>query len=218
MADTSVLKSGITLAVIASICTGLVAVTWKLTNERIADNQTAWLERSMQPALAGVFFDSSVTESLLTVQPPHELPGSEAALIYRVYAADKPVAALFAVSARDGYAGPIKLLIGVAMDGSLTGIRVVEHRETPGLGDRIETSKSDWVLQFDGRSLGDPGPDRWAIKRDGGDFDQLTGASITPRAIINAVRQTLHYFETNKDSIFSTPRRDSTEEATADGN
>lgn len=205
MADRPVWKSGVTLAVIAAICTALVAVTWQLTAQRIEDNKKAWLERSLQPALAGVFFDSPVTESMLVIPQPHELPGTEAAIVYRVYAENEPVAALFVVSARDGYAGPIRLLIGIAMDGSVTGVRVLEHRETPGLGDRIETSKSDWVLQFDGRSLVDPLPGRWKIKGDGGDFDQLTGASITPRAIIKAIKTTLAYFDTNRDELFAAP-------------
>jgi electron transport complex protein RnfG len=203
MADRPIWKSGVTLAVIAAICTSLVAITWQLTAERIETNKKEWLERSLQPALAGLFFDSSVTESMLMIPPPHELPGSGTAIIYRVYAGEKPVAALFVVSARDGYAGPIRLLIGIAMDGTVTGVRVLEHRETPGLGDRIEITKSDWVLQFDGHSLQDPEPARWALKGDGGDFDQLTGASVTPRAIVNAIRETLTYFDANRVAVFA---------------
>ncbi len=194
-----------TLAIIAAFCTSLVAITWQLTAERIASNKKEWLERNLQPALAGLFFDSPVTESMLLIPPPHELPGSETAIIYRVYAGEEPVAALFVVSARDGYAGPIRLLIGIAMDGTVTGVRVLEHRETPGLGDRVEITKSDWVLQFDGHSLRDPAAPRWAIKGDGGDFDELTGASVTPRAIVNAIRETLSYFDANRVAVFAAP-------------
>lgn len=202
MPDRPVWKSGVTLAIIAAICTSLVALTWQLTAERIEINKKEFLERSLQPALAGLFFDTGVTESVLTIPAPHDLPGNDAAIIYRVYAQGQPVAALFVVSARDGYAGPIRLLIGISMDGSVTGIRVLEHRETPGLGDRVEITRSDWALQFDGHSLRDPEPVEWAIKRDGGDFDQLTGASVTPRAIIKAIKATLLYFEANTDAIF----------------
>ena len=188
MTERAIWRSGVTLAVVAAVCTSLVAITWQLTAVRIEANKVAWLERSLQPALAGLFFDSNVTESMIILPPPHELPGNQAAIVYRVYAEEQPVAALFVVSARDGYAGPIRLLIGIEMDGSITGVRVLEHRETPGLGDRIETTKSDWVLQFDGHSLHNPEPGDWAIKDDGGDFDQLTGASVTPRAIIKAIK------------------------------
>ncbi len=214
MAEHSVWKSGITLAIIAAFCTAIVALTWQLTAERIETNKKEWLERSLQPALAGLFFDSPVTESMLTIPPPHGLPGSEAAIIYRVYAGIEPVAALFVVSARDGYAGPIRLLIGIAMDGNVTGVRVLEHRETPGLGDRIDLTKSDWVLQFDGHSLRNPEPARWAIRGDGGDFDQLTGASVSPRAVINAIRETLAYFEANRVAVFAAPTQSEDEIAT----
>ncbi len=203
MADQPIWKSGVTLAVVAAFCTSLVAFTWQQTEERIEANKKAWLERSLQPALAGLFFDSPVTESMIIIPAPHDLPGSEDAIIYRVFAGETPVAALFVVSARDGYAGPIRFLVGISMDGTVTGVRVLEHRETPGMGDRIEMTKSDWVLQFDGRSLQDPEPGQWAIKDDGGEFDQLTGASVTPRAIIKAIEQTLQYFDVNRDAIFS---------------
>jgi electron transport complex protein RnfG len=89
----------------------------------------------------------------------------------------------------------------------------VQHNETPGLGDRVEASRSDWVLQFDGRSLRNPEPAGWAIKRDGGDFDQLTGASVTPRAVIKAIKETLHYFEANADAIFAARAQSDVQEA-----
>ncbi len=203
MADAPVIKSGITLAVIAAICTALVALTYQVTHERIAANEQAWLEQSLQPALSGLFFDSGISESRVTIPAPHELPGSEDAVIYRVYSGDSPVAALFVVSARDGYAGAIRLLVGMDINGAVTGVHVLEHRETPGLGDRVESTRSDWVKQFDGRSLGDPVADGWKIKRDGGEFDQLTGASVTPRAIIKAIRETLVYFEANRVAVFA---------------
>jgi electron transport complex protein RnfG len=205
----SIVKSGVTLAVIAAICTSLVALTYQSTEERIDANEKAWLERSLQPALSGLFFDSGVTESKIVVPPPHDLPGTDAAIIYRVYAKTEPVAALFVVSARDGYSGPIRILVGIETTGMVTGVHVLEHRETPGLGDRVESGKSDWVKQFDGRSLVDPETSGWRIKRDGGQFDQLTGASVTPRAIIKAVKETLIYFGTHRDEIFSDPPTDS---------
>ena len=205
MADSSILRGGVTLATIAAVCTALVAFTYQLTDERIAANEQAWLEQSLQPALSGLFFDSGVSESVLTIPAPHELPGSEDAIIYRVYSGESPVAALFVVSARDGYAGAIRMLVGVGIDGTVTGVHVLEHRETPGLGDRIESSKSDWVEQFAARSLTNPDAEDWKIKRDGGEFDQLTGASVTPRAVVKAVKETLQYFDANAGSIFAAP-------------
>lgn len=201
----AVLKSGVTLAVIAAVCVALVATTYSLTSERIAANEKAWLEKSLEPALAGLTFEGSVSGSMLVVRAPHDLPGPDDVIIYRVYADDLPVAALFAVTARDGYAGAIRVLIGIEYDGTVTGIRILEHRETPGLGDKIVASRSDWVFQFDGRSLGNPGLEQWSIKRDGGEFDQLTGASVTPRAVIKVTKETLIYFAAHRDEIFSAP-------------
>ena len=203
MADKPVLKGGITLAAIAAICTALVAATYELTDDRIAANAQAWVEQSLQPVLADLAYDGGISESMLVIPVPHDLPGNDDAVIYRVYSGDSPVAALFVVTARDGYSGPIRLLVGVDFNGTVTGIHVLEHRETPGLGDGIESAKSNWARQFKGRSLGDPISDGWKIKGDGGEFDQLTGASVTPRAIVKAVRETLEYFATGRATVFA---------------
>lgn len=202
MSDKSVIKTGVTLATIAAICTALVAATYQMTAERIAANEKELLEQSLQPALGGISFDGNVSESRIVLQPPHELPGNEPAIIYRVFAEEQPVAALIAVTARDGFSGPIRILVGVEFDGRVSGVRILQHRETPGLGDKIESARSDWVFQFDKSSIGDPVTTQWAIKGDGGDFDQLTGASVTPRAIIKAIRDTLLYFDAHRDEIF----------------
>ena len=203
MAERSVIKTGMTLAMIAAICTALVAATFQATQARIAANEKALLEQSLQPALSGTFYDSGVSESRIVIEPPHDLPGNGPAIIYRVYAEGVPVAALFVVTARDGFSGPIRILLGIEADGTVTGLRILEHRETPGLGDKIESARSDWVFQFEGRSLADPLPTGWAIKVDGGEFDQLTGASVTPRAVIKAVRESLVYFDVHRDEIFA---------------
>jgi Na+-translocating ferredoxin:NAD+ oxidoreductase subunit G len=102
----------------------------------------------------------------------------------------------------DGYAGPIQLLVSVLRDGTVGGVRVLFHHETPGLGDKIEERKSDWVLSFDGKSLSNPTLEGWAVKRDGGEFDQFTGATITPRAIVQAVKNTLIYVQQQGDALF----------------
>jgi electron transport complex protein RnfG len=201
-----VLQSGVTLAAIAAICTALVVATWQLTGSRIAANEIAFLEQSLRPALGDVEFDSPLLASLISIPQPHDLPGTGTARVYRVFSGSQPAAALFSVAARNGYAGPIGLLIGVRYDGTISGVRVLHHRETPGLGDGIEAGKSDWVRQFDGRSLDDPAIAGWAIRGDGGEFDQLTGASVTPRAVIKAIRQTLIYFDANRDAVFAEPQ------------
>ena len=209
----SVWSTALILAVLAAVCAVLVATTHRVTAPRIAENEQAYLEASLQPVLEGIEYDGKLSDSTITIPPPHELPGNQPATIYRVYADGKPIAALFIVSARDGYAGPIKLLIGVDGDGILTRARVLEHRETPGMGDAIESSKSDWIEQFNRRSLTDPAEEGWLIKRDGGEFDQLTGASITPRAVVKAIKETLIYFANNTETVFAVTDTETTEQA-----
>ena len=106
--------------------------------------------------------------------------------------------------APDGYAGAIKLLVGIRANGTLAGVRVISHKETPGLGDGIETKRSNWILGFNDTSLDKPDLHGWQVKRDGGQFDQLTGATITPRAIVKAVHQSLVYFKHNKQTLLNT--------------
>ena len=202
MVDRPIMRSAATLTAIAAICAMLVASTHELTDDRIAANDKAWLEQSLRPVLAGLEFDSGLIDSRVTIPAPHALPGSDDALVYRVYNGAAPVAALFAVTARDGYSGAIRLLIGIRADGTITGVHTLSHRETPGLGDGIDRAKSDWIEQFEGRSLADPATGGWRISRDGGEFDQLTGASVTSRAVVKAVRQTLEYFDSDDTDVF----------------
>ncbi|GAA5524170.1 ion-translocating oxidoreductase complex subunit G [Microbulbifer aestuariivivens] len=105
----------------------------------------------------------------------------------------------------EGYSGPISLLVGVNRDGSIAGVRVTDHSETPGLGDKIEIKKSDWVNGFNGKSLQDPAPAQWAVKKDGGAFDQFSGATITPRAIVNQVQSVLEFVASHREPLFSAP-------------
>lgn len=212
MTEPSAWKSGVTLALLAAVCTALVALTWHLTAPRIAENEQAALERSLTPTLEDLLYDNNLTESEIVIPPPHELPGKEPVRVYRVWSGEQPVAAVFIVEEPGGYAGPIRLLVAVRYSGELTGVQVLAHRETPGLGDQIEPAKSDWLQQFVDASLSDPPRERWRVRRDGGSFDQITGATVTTRAVVRAVRLTLLYFETHRDEIFAAePNREAAE-------
>jgi electron transport complex protein RnfG len=126
--------------------------------------------------------------------------------VYRVRDGEQPVALVLRAVVPDGYAGPIKLLVSVLADGRLGGVRVIEHHETPGLGDKIDEKKNDWIIeQFNGKSLSDPLPENWLVKRDGGDFDQFTGATITPRSVVKAVKNTLLYVQAQGQTLYQTP-------------
>ena len=103
-----------------------------------------------------------------------------------------------------GYSGPIRLLIGLRQDGSVLGVRVTAHRETPGLGDAIDRTDADaWINGFNGKSLGQPVAEHWAVRRDGGEFDQISGATVTPRAIVLQMRKVLEYFSAHREELFA---------------
>jgi len=198
-----ILQNGLILAAVAAVCTALVALTFYSTKETIAANEQAYIEQSLTPVLSGISFDNSLPASAYTIRPPHELPGKEIAIVYRARNNGVPVAAVFDVTAPDGFSGPIRMLIGIDAKGVVTGARAIQHKETAGLGDQIEASRSDWIHQFAGTSLDAPPRSAWTIRRDGGAFDQMTGASVTSRAAVNAINQTLQYFEGNREAIFA---------------
>jgi electron transport complex protein RnfG len=133
-----------------------------------------------------------------------ELLGSHAPQrICRARKAGSPAGVVMRVTARGGYGGPLALLVGLYADGRISAVRVLAHRETPGIGDGVE--RRDWISQFDGRALTDPPPEDWLVKRDGGSFDAMTGATITPRAVVRGVYNALLYFREHEQAIFAAP-------------
>jgi Na+-translocating ferredoxin:NAD+ oxidoreductase subunit G len=201
----SMLRAAGILAGFAVFGALLVAVTWESTEERIAANERAFLLRSLADVLPENGYDNAVHEDVVTVTDPVLLGTPALVSVYRARQRNRPVAVVMTPVAPGGYSGPIKLLVGVLADGTVSGVRVVAHRETPGLGDKIDIERDDWILDFDGRRLGQPPRERWAVRRDDGVFDQFTGATITARAVVSAVRDALLYFEAHRDELFAAP-------------
>jgi electron transport complex protein RnfG len=198
-----ILLSGVFLWLFAVVGTTLVALTEYGTSEAILENERQVLLRNLYALLARDKLDNDIATDTLEL-PASTLLGTDGdSTVYRARLGSEPVAAIFNSIAPDGYNGKIHLLVGIYIDGSLAGVRVVKHAETPGLGDAVEIRKSPWINDFAGKSLTNPGQERWAVKRDGGDFDQFTGATITPRAVVAAVRNTLLYYQQNADMIFN---------------
>jgi len=199
-----ILTSAVLLGLFALIGTGIVALLHEGTGDKIAENQRLATLRNLNAIVPHERYDN---ELLTDIRQVHDdaLAGGQPVTVYRAFLHGEPVAAVFATVAPEGYSGPIRLLVGVNADGSVAGVRVTAHRETPGLGDAIEASRSDWILGFDGRSLEDPPFERWAVARDDGAFDQFTGATISPRAVVRAVREVLLYFAAHGDDIFPPP-------------
>ena len=197
-----VLISAIFLFLFAIIGTGLVAYIFESTEERIAENQRRALLKSLNELVPEELYDNDIYADILYVQNG-ELLGTDAPVpVYRARKNGWPVAAVLAPVAPDGYNGSIRLLVAIQLNGKLAGVRVIQHRETPGLGDRIEAERSDWILEFNGKSLLDPQENNWKVKRDGGTFDQFTGATITPRAVVKAVKEALLYYKAYGQTLF----------------
>lgn len=195
--------SALFLFLFAVIGTGLVAFTFDSTAERIAENERRALLKSLNELVPASRYDNDIFSDILYVRDSELLGTGEPVPVYRARKNGWPVAAVLAPVAPDGYSGNIRLLVAINLDGTLAGVRVVQHRETPGLGDVIEAERSDWILAFNGRSLSDPVLERWKVKRDGGAFDQITGATITPRAVVKAVRKALLYYQANGQRLFA---------------
>jgi electron transport complex protein RnfG len=198
-----ILLSGVFLSLFAVVGTTLVALTEYSTSEAIAENERQVLLRNLYALLPRDRLDNDIAADTLQLPASTQLGTDDASTVYRARLGGEPVAAIFNSVAPDGYNGKIHLLVGVYIDGRLAGVRVVKHAETPGLGDAVEIRKSPWINDFAGKSLANPTQERWRVKRDGGDFDQFTGATITPRAVVAAVRNTLLYYQQNADMIFN---------------
>ena len=197
--------SAVLLGLFAIVGTSMVAIIYGATEERIAANERAFLLKSLHILIPPEQHDNDLFNDVITVQDKELLGTAKPVRVYRARRDKQPIAAIINAVAPDGYNGSIELLVAIRYDGTLAGVRVVKHKETPGLGDAIDASKSDWILGFNGRSLSNPDKKGWAVKRDGGIFDQFTGATISPRAVVNAVHRSLLYFSEHRDELFDKP-------------
>jgi Na+-translocating ferredoxin:NAD+ oxidoreductase subunit G len=199
------LRAALTLVIAAAVAVGAVALVNGITAPRIAANERAQRVARLAAVLGAARYDNDLLGDVVLVRDAELLGTKELVPVHRARLGGRPVAALIETVAPDGYAGAIRLLVAVGPDGRLLGVRVLSHRETPGLGDSIDERRSDWILRFTGRSLRDPEPGSWRVRKDGGDFDQFTGATVTPRAVVGAVLDALLYFDSHREAIFAAP-------------
>ncbi len=205
----SMSRNGLILAAFAIAATVLVVGTAKLTAPRIAQQQQQELLNVLNQLLPPDMHDNDLVASCTLVAHP-ELGGAQQK-VYRATVKGQavnesiPQALALEVIAPNGYSGAIKLLVAFNLNGSVAGVRVLEHKETPGLGDKIELRKNDWILSFNGLSVNGADDKRWAVKRDGGQFDAFTGATITPRAVVQAVKQANLLYQQQGSVWFSAP-------------
>ncbi len=201
----SIGKNSIMLGIFAMVTTALLALTAEFTKERIAQAE----REAQQKALFEILPRTSHDNDLLTevIQVPADAWASlglkSGGDIHVARRADNAVALIVPAVAPDGYSGDIRMLIGINADGTIAGIRIIDHHETPGLGDKIDLNKSSWILSFNEKSLQSPESSKWKVKKDGGDFDQFAGATITPRAVVNQVRKVLEFVDSHRDELFT---------------
>jgi electron transport complex protein RnfG len=198
-------KNSVLLAVFALITALILASTDRLTEDRIAESERLAAQKALFEIIP---VERHNNDLLLDIQPIPEKYWSTLGLesggdIHIARLDGQPVAAIIPSITPEGYSGDIGMIVGVNFDGSVAGVRVVEHKETPGLGDKVDLRKSDWILGFNGKSLSNPKPSAWNVKKDKGDFDQFTGATITPRAVIHQIAKTLEYFNQDKERLLN---------------
>ena len=198
----SMLKNSLVLGLFAVVTVGGVTLLQWGTADRIQAAERQAQSRALGEILpAGSYDNDLLASSILLDEPQLGHRGAQPAHLARKDG--QTTAVILRVTAPDGYSGAIHLLIGIQADGRLAGVRVIGHRETPGLGDRIELAKAPWIRSFEGKSLENPAESGWAVKKDGGDFDQFSGATVTPRAVVKAVHQALQYFQANKETLLN---------------
>jgi Na+-translocating ferredoxin:NAD+ oxidoreductase subunit G len=193
----------VALVLIAGLVAAAVIATNMGTRDRVARNEAAQTLKLLATVLPAGSYDNE--PELDRIELRDEQLGSSLPLTaYRARKAAQPAAVILTVVAKQGYVGPIRLLVCITADGTIAGVRATEHQETAGIGDGIEVAKSPWILQFAGHSLERPPAPQWLVRRDSGEFDQLTGATITSRAVVAAIRDAQLYYLKHRDTVFST--------------
>lgn len=197
-------SNSLMLGLFALLTTAAIAATYLSTRDAIAAQEKAAKAKALLQILPAARHDNSMLDDTLIIAATDllSLPeDGEPGHIFVARKAGKVTAFIIPSVAPDGYSGAIRLLTGVTREGTVAGVRVVAHNETPGLGDKVDLKKSDWVLGFSDTSLENPKPSDWKVKKDGGTFDQFTGATITPRAVTQAVYKTLIFYQQNRKAL-----------------
>ena len=201
----SITRNSLLLGLFALVTAGLLAGTFEGTKERVAAAERAAAQKALLQIVPLERHNNDLLLDTINIPEKYwELLGLDHGGDINIAREDgRAVAVIVPSVAPDGYSGKIKLIIGINRDGSVAGVRTLSHNETPGLGDKVDLKKSDWVLSFNGKSLQNPAETLWTVKKDGGEFDQFTGATITPRAVVHQVRRTLEFFREAQTTLLN---------------
>lgn len=196
-------KTAITLIAFALVFTLLLAYVFQVTKVPIEKSEAKARLALFRQIVPENMHDNDILKDKVTIAPNDLLGNTQPSIANRARVSNVPAAVILEAIAHDGYSGDIKLLIAIKYDGSISGVRVLTHKETPGLGDYIDIAKDDWIKLFDNESLTQTSEQNWNVKKDNGKFDYMAGATITPRAVVKAVHKALQYFEANKATLFA---------------
>jgi electron transport complex protein RnfG len=206
MMQSSIRRNSILLGLFALLTTNIIAGTYLGTRDRIVEAQRQAQEKALLEIIPLQRHNNAMLDDSIAVGPLAVGLGLRSEKnIYVARQDGTAIAVILPVTAPDGYSGAIDLIVGINGDGSVAGVRALAHKETPGLGDKVDLKKSDWILSFNGKSLDNPLAEKWKVKKDKGEFDQFTGATITPRAVTNAVRRSLEYFHAHRAQLLASP-------------
>lgn len=206
VATRNALRTGVILFVFALVGTAMLAFTHNRTEPVISRSQQAEKLALINQVLPPSLYDNDLLATQQSVPPDDLLGTRQPSAMWIARRAGAVSGVVLEAIAPDGYSGDIDLLIGIGVDGNVTGVRVTAHHETPGLGDYIDRAKSAWIDQFLGKSLSNPEPKHWKVAKDGGAFDARAGATITPRAVVKAVRNALDYFARHRATLLAAPQ------------
>ena len=206
----SMRKNGLTLALFALGCTAMVVLTNELTRDRITHQQELEKLRTLQALLPEGSYDNDLVASCKLVSSREYLGSDEPMPLYTATLKGVHTGYALETVAPDGYSGAIRMVVGTDAKGAVSAVRVLAHKETPGLGDKIELKKSSWIESFTGKSLMADNDATWAVKKDGGEFDAFTGATITPRAVVKAVKNLLRLQQEHPELLRDAPSCDPT--------
>lgn len=197
----SISRNALLLGLFAILSTATISGTFLSTRHQIAENVRLAEQRALIDIVPLSRHNNSMLDDFTTVDDTSLLGLRETKKIYIAKQDNIPVAVIIPATARDGYSGDIDMIVGINVDGTIAGVRVLSHRETPGLGDAVDRNKSLWIDGFNNKSLLNPTIDKWKVKKDKGVFDQFTGATITPRAVTKSVLQALQYFQQHQHKL-----------------
>jgi len=197
------IKIPLILAMVTFLTSGLIVFSENATREKIAQQKKLLLLESLKDLIPDALHDNDLVQNAVKIYKPKILGHRKEQNLFIGQLNGKTTVIAIPVTARNGYSGDIDLMIGVKVTGEITSVKILEQHETPGLGDLIQANKSDWLKQFPTLSFDKVGIKHWKVKRDGGKFDQITGATITPRAVVAAIKQALlfqkNYAKTTKN-------------------